>query len=510
MRSLRAIVALARADLFERARRSSFLVTLGLVLWLGMGTFDGTVSVNIDETQGTTNAAWVGGMMTLVAITFLSLVGFWVVKNAVHRDERTGVGPILATTPLRRVEYTLGKALSHLLVLGSMVALLALCGIVLLAVQGRGGAGATDGWAFLAPFVFCAVPAFALTAALAILFETTPGLRGGAANALWLGLWGALLSLSMGARSPLLDPWGILILQRSMAAAAEAQLGANPAHFSIELNPGMAQAPASTFVWTGVHWTPEIVFSRLAWLAVAAGIAALAAVPFHRFDPSRRRRPAVAPARRAAPSAPRRTSRFALGAFLPPGIVGAELRLLLAGANRWWILVAAGLVVAGWVAPLPAARSGVLLAAWIWPLLRWSDLGARDARHGTEALLLSAPGAVARQVPAAWIAGALLTAIIGSGVGVRLAASGDGNGFASWLAAVLFIPALALALGLVSRGNRLFEVTYVVLWYVGPVSRTPPLDFLGATPGSRWSTWFVAAGLALAVAFAARARQARG
>ena len=521
-RRLEAIAALARADVRERVRRYSFLITLGLVLWLGAGTFDGSVSVSIGNSQGTINAAWVGGMMTVVAIAFLSLIGFWIVKNAVDRDERTGVGAILATTPLSRLEYTLGKAASHFLVLGAMVAILALCGIALLLVQGGGADGARGGFdalAFLGPFVICGIPAFALTAALAILFETTPGLRGGAANALWLFVWVALLMASTGAKTPLMDPWGILIIQKSMAAAAHAQLGIDPSNFTVQLNPGMAQAFPRRFLWTGVMWTPEILASRVAWLLVAVGIAALAAVPFHRFDPSRRRMRlglpggtrAVAGAGAATTAAPTPRREWpSLIAWLPRGIVGSELRLLVGGANRWWSLVALGLIVAGWLAPLTAAKSAVLLAAWIWPLLAWSQLGGRDARFDTEAFVLSAPGALTRQLPAAWLAGVLLTAAMGSGVGARLAMAADGSGFAAWAAATLFIPALALALGLLSRGNKLFEVTYTVLWYVGPLNRTPPLDFMGATGAGHPVVWLAATAACLAVAFALRARQLRG
>ena len=511
MKSGAAIAALARADLLERVRRYSFLVTLAFVLWLGIGTFDGTVSVNVSETQGVTNAAWVGGMMTIVAVTFLSLAGFWVVKNAVDRDERTGVGPILATTPLTRVEYVLGKALSHLLVLGTMVGILALCGLALLLLAGGRG-GPFDPVAFLAPFVLCAIPAFALTAALAMVFETTPILRSGAGNVLWMFAWVALLMAGFESKSPLMDPWGVLIIQRSMGAAAHAQLGVDPEHFSVEMNPGsLKQETLATFTWTGVRWTPEIVLSRIAWLLVAIAIAALAAVPFHRFDPARKRmRMALPGARRAARPKEGGGAFRALVSRLPSGMVGSELRLLLGGANGWWALVALGLVVAGWLAPLTAARSGVLIAAWLWPLLLWSSLGARDARDGTEAFILSAPRGLTRQLPAAWLGGVLLAAVMGSGIGVRLAMAGDGNGFAAWLAAVCFIPALALALGLVSRGNKLFEVTYTVLWYAGPLNHVSALDFMAAGSPGRPLLWFAMACISLVAAFAVRARQLRG
>jgi hypothetical protein len=44
-------------------------------------------------------------------------VGFFVIKNAVERDRRTGVGQILATTPISKLQYTLGKTLSNFAVL---------------------------------------------------------------------------------------------------------------------------------------------------------------------------------------------------------------------------------------------------------------------------------------------------------------------------------------------------------------------------------------------------------
>ena len=31
------------------------------------------------------------------------------------------------------------------------------------------------------------------------------------------------------------------------------------------------------------------------------------------------------------------------------------------------------------------------------------------------------------------------------------------------------------------RSGKLFEVTYLLLWYLGPINKTIPLDYLGAT-----------------------------
>jgi hypothetical protein len=69
---------------------------------------------------------------------------------------------------------------------------------------------------------------------------------------------------------------------------------------------------------------------------------------------------------------------------------------------------------------------------------------------------------------------------------------------------------MALALGLLSRGPRLFEVLYTILVYLGPAHRTPALDFMGATGASHPAFWLAATALLLAVAGMVRARLSRG
>ena len=69
--------------------------------------------------------------MTLVSTLFVSLVGFYIVKNAILRDEQTRVGRILASTPMSRVFYTLAKTLSNFAVLALMVAVLAVTALLM-------------------------------------------------------------------------------------------------------------------------------------------------------------------------------------------------------------------------------------------------------------------------------------------------------------------------------------------------------------------------------------------
>jgi hypothetical protein len=117
--------------------------------------------------------------------------------------------------------------------------------------------------------------------------------------------------------------------------------------------------------------------------------------------------------------------------------------------------------------------------------------------------VFAAPRPVVFHAAAIWTAGLLVTAAAGLTVGLRLLLAGDVDGLLSWLAACLFIPSLAFALGSWSGSGRAFEILYLLLWYIGPTNRVPGLDFMGAAPANATaSTAFLYLTLAAALAAA--------
>ena len=166
MNQVRVIYHLARADFLERVRRYSFLIMLGLVVFLGYQAAIGNIYVQVGDYRGEFNSAWVGSMMAIIASFFLGWFGFYLVKGSVARDRETGVGQIMATTPLTRPLYALGKWLSNFAVLTSMVIILALAGIIIQYLTGE--STQLDLIALLSPFLFGTLPAMALVAAVAM------------------------------------------------------------------------------------------------------------------------------------------------------------------------------------------------------------------------------------------------------------------------------------------------------------------------------------------------------
>src|SRR5215468_6894297 len=183
----RLIGAIALADFLERVRRHSFLVTLLFAVFLGYCAATGKIYIRLDDYRGLYTSAWIGTMVAMVVGCFVSLIGFYIVKNAVDRDRITGVGEILATTPMSRAAYMLGKLLSNFAILASITVVLALCAVVMFFLVGEDPH--FDGVALLSPFLLLAAPGMALVAAAALFFETVPLLRGGVGNVIWFFVW---------------------------------------------------------------------------------------------------------------------------------------------------------------------------------------------------------------------------------------------------------------------------------------------------------------------------------
>jgi hypothetical protein len=523
MNAPRVLYHMVRADFLERVRRYSFLATLAAALYLAYAVAAEKIWMVVGQGyRGVYNSAWIGALMTVCCSTFLSLAGFYIVKNSVQRDTDTRVGQILAATPMRKDFYTFAKTLSNFAVLACMVVILMLAA---LAMQGiRAEAHSFSLWKLWSPFIFLALPAMLLTASIAVLFETLPVLRGGVGNVVYFFLWTAAIALGA---TGVDDPTGLQLLYRSTRSALRALNPGGPENFNFSLTIGGERA-VRTFPWNGIDWTLNVLLVRLLWVSVAAGLALLASVFFHRFDPARSwRKPRMPAATNALESssedravrvpAPVSMTAAHLTPLVRtsansrfPRLVMSELRLMLKGQRWWWYAGAAGLLVGQLVSPERDVRAGFLLAAWIWPVLLWSQMGCREARHATSALLFSSERSLSRQLPALWTAGVLVALLTGSGVGTRLLLDADWRGFAAWFAGALFIPSFALALGIWSGSSKAFEAIYIVWWYVGPAHQIPGLDFMGTTPASSFpEVYAVAAGALLAAAYWRR-RQSLG
>jgi hypothetical protein len=489
MNTIRVVYHLARADFYERVRRYSFLLMLGLIVFLGYQVANGNLTLTLGQYRGEYNSAWVGALMSINATFFLGWFGFYLVKDSVARDRETGVGQIIATTPLTRPLYMAGKWLSNLSVLMAMVTVLALSGIVIQFWKGE--SIQIDLFAFLSPFFFIVLPCMALIAAIAVLFEAIPFLQGGLGNIIYFVAF--IISLpffieNLDSSFSVFEPIGIGLLEEDMGKAVLASYPDYKGGFSL----GPSEEIANTFTWTGIHWTPDLILARLALIGLAFGLTLLAAVFFDRFDSSRRR-----PVRSKAPTTTSPTHEptivlsgqpaFKLTPLIKAShrfsffnVLLAELRLQIKGQPWWWYVIAGGLITASFANSSTITQEIVLPLAWIWPVLIWSSMGNREIHHNVQQLTYSSSSPLWRQLPAQWLAGFIVAILMGFGALMRFVIDGNPTAVLAFFSGAIFIPSLALALGVWSGTSKLFEIVYITIIYFGPLNRIPELDFIGS------------------------------
>ena len=532
MNRLSVLYAIIRTGYLNKVRTYRFLIVLGITIVAGYifvpATDANYVTLGWGSSttfyRGVYDSAWIGAMVAMLSGTFLTLSGFYVINDTIKRDEETRVGQIIATTPLRNSLYTLGTALSNFAVLSTMTA------IVLLTAIGmqlfRGEDLTIDLWNMIAPFIGLVLPHMLLVAAIAVLFETRPSLRGGAGNIAYAFIW--LIGLPL--LSETYDLFGLNAVLSSMGSAGLASYPDLHQHsFIMGFSWGFPTGRTlSTFTWQGIQWTSEILKIRLLLIGLATGIALLSSVRFSRFDPTResRKTPQAPPSdvldlgeAPISPVAPLKEVQLRpLDAralqFRFTSMLFAESRLILKDLNGMPVLgmggsaAAVALIVAGLLLPLNEARGLLLPLAWVLPVLTWSKMGTREERYRTGKLVFSSANSLTRQLPAVWMAGVLLALVTGSGVALNYVYHGDLFGVLAWMVGALFVPSLALCLGVWTGSSKGFEFIYIMLWYIGPINRIEPLDFMGALPGSVaagiWQFYLVITIILLGLSFIGR------
>lgn len=509
MSTLRIGYHLMRADLLERIRRNSFLVVLAITVYgcyIFVPPSDGKyVTLAIGTTRGIYNSPWVGIMFGFFAATFLPLFGFYLIKNTINHDRQTRVGQIIATTPLSKATYMLGKWLGNLAL---FILILVVLAIMALAMQIYRAEDLTiQIGQIIAPIFWMGLPILAVVSALAILFESVPILRGGFGNVVYFFLWiftttyfGDNMRVDeAGLITPVNDIYGITApiasMQQQMVAAKISYID------GYSMTRDTANHVITTIAWQGIDLDLPLLLGRLSWMGVAILLVLVATIPFDRFDPAGGK----ANNRNAKPDfftrayqkviqIPSRPIR-AVGHFIQIPLafltkivnstrfgmtLVAELRLALKGQPIWWYAGVILFIFFGWTSSWDTVLSLVYPLAWLWPVLAWSSLGTREAKHFTGQIIFSAAHPLRRQLPATWLAGVIVALLASFGVALNMLGSGQYAHLIALFVGALFIPAMALALGVWSGTNRLFEIVYLLWWYLA-FDGLPAIDFMGLT-----------------------------
>lgn len=491
-----AVLAIAGADAAERMRRFAFLLTIAAALYAGYvyipDAHAAYVTVAIQAHRGAYTSAYVAAAITLLTDTFLSLFGFFLIRGAVERDRQLHVDGVVCASPVKRVTFLFGKFASNLGVLLAVAAISLAAGIFMQELRGEDRH--IDLLAYVLPFIVFTVPAMAFVAALAVVFDVVALLRGAIGSIVYvLGVWLQMLMVptmrSSGMTQPVfLDPMGATQITSNLIYSVRRAL---PGRKIVDIEIGGSPVPhggIKTYLFDGFHWTQALLVQRVTWFVLALLAVLACSLLFDRFrreNTSGSRTGYMLDAARLIPN------------LAPLRLFRAEFALLLNGASLWWFLGAIVLAITSGVVPLDDVVRYVLPIALIWPLERLSALGSREHTWHVEEILSCTGRYAQRATLAQWAAGTLLGALLCAGFLVHVLATGSAMAALACVLAVAATAACALALGAISGAPRLFEASYLLLWYVGPINAVAPVNFSGATIHAPYTLAAIAAAIAV-------------
>ncbi|AWB43512.1 hypothetical protein DCC85_04260 [Paenibacillus sp. CAA11] len=498
---LLSLVYLLKNNLLKQVRSYSFLIVAGLCLALGYFCVPAAESGYEIFTigggsRGIYNSAWLGAIGTMLSNLLLWLFGFYLLRSQVSEDGRLKVGDIIASTRVTKLKYIVLKVLSNFVVLIVLHLLLIVAFMIMQLL--RGEVTGLSLWGYAAPFVFITLPSMFLLAALTVLFDVIPGLKGTLGNILFFALWIFISIYSIESKSEMWDLFGLQTITPGILHAAVQNVPTlgEPAGFSFGYT-ALEQAP-QIFVWNGVEWSQVHLLGRVIWILAGCIVTLISATLFTRFRTERKNAakqlivPPIYTAKSPSMLEPTQkewgSGSFSLSSPVPKvggqrifQLVRYELILMLKGVSWWWWLLAVALIAFSLFVPMGMASAWFPLVL-IWPLGLWSQMGTRDKQYFTTAMIRSSSPPIYKWL-SVWLAGITLALLMSSGVLIQYGLNNRIPELYSWCAGILFVPTLALALGSLSGSRKLFEVVYMLWWYLGPMNHLPGLNFLhGSIP----------------------------
>ncbi|HTD98939.1 MAG TPA: hypothetical protein VK668_06610 [Mucilaginibacter sp.] len=490
---MRYIYSIIKADYLQRTRSYAFLITLAVTIYAAYSFVPpptaNYTTLNVPGYRAVFNSAWVGHLSAIMTSVMLSLYGFFLVNTGIKKDIDTEVGLIIATTPITNFGYLLSKLISNFLVLLTIAGCTFLVSIGMFFLRSTGYPFHIAD--FVLPYLLFVVPALFFISALAIVAEVFLGKYSIVQYVLFIFLFGVItggISSNKG-NTPVvfIDPYGVSTMTTSIKNTINTQFHENIKEVSFGFIFGEKHKVNKTFLWEGVTWTNIYLFSRVLWICLGIGLVYLSSFFFHRFDferPMSKKKKIKSHEHQheTLTIAPAGISR----ALLPPVVadygifpfIKTELLLLVRKGSKWFWLINAGVFVSMIFVPLDIAHAYILPVLWFLQVTRWSELATKEKTNRLHYFTYSSYKPLQRMLPAQILAGVILAVALALPIIVRYLIALDIYSVINIFGGAIFIVLLAVCLGIISGGKKLFEIIFFILTYAA-IEKIPVTDYLG-------------------------------
>lgn len=449
-----------------------------------------------------TSSALALGSSSLLSMIML-FVGFFLVRGRVADDIRTGIGSLIAASPVSNAVFLSSRWIGGVLYFMLLIFAGMLSVIALQMVRGEPG---IDFWIYLQTYSLVFIPLAFYVVSLALLFDSVPFLMGKLGDLLFFILWIAQLSLitkvmELGRGES--SAWFIFDFCGLVTTIANLQGQLGTKNFSLggsNFDPALAPIVLSASLWS-----TKLVVLRVA-TAVFALLPLLLAFPlFHRFSPdrvkqsqSRKRRTPIEmlnqwsrPLARLAQPLMRMANR--MPNFFGQVVADAALALISAPVFILCLLVLNGFAL---LTDTKDLFSVLLFIVMTWGVLI-VDISTRDFQAGIESMTAAVSGGVERRY-LRQLSACLLLALMFGGVAMLRLVSADGFVVVMLCVGFVAASAMACAAGRITRTPRPFLSAFLFWLYVASQAESIPMvDLFGFNRVATQSTLILMAEIAV-------------
>ena len=473
------------SDYKQRTRSYAFLITLAISLYFAYAFLPAAnaayTTVRIGNYIGIQNSAWIGYVTAMMTSVFLAMIGFYLVNSGIKKDVDTGVGEIVATTPISNFNYLLAKAGSNFLVLLSITGCVFAMSIALFFIRSAGYPFQLT--QFILPYLLITIPTICFVAALAVAGEVFLYRYTILMNISYFFFFCAMGSLQA-THATSFDLFGNSSVTRAMQQTVS-QHDHDP---NLALSMGFNFSDKKgfhAFVFDGLNWTVTGILSRMLWISLALLVIVISSNFFHRFDIKQKNKIKKKPKLAEIITHQQPIHDIKLSE-LPPitpayGIVPfikTELLMLFRKGPRWLWIINIGGMIALILAPLAVAHQMILPCLWFLQVARWSDLATKEKTNQIHYFTYASYKPLTRLLPAQIIAGVIIALGLASPLLIRYLLVMQFLPLLTIIAGGIFIVLFAVAIGILSGGKKLFEILFFLVTYLN-IEKAPFTDYYG-------------------------------
>lgn len=471
---------LVKHTLIKQTRSYSFALLLVISIFLAFlcvpAANAGYEIFYLGGVRGIYNSYWLGAIATMLPVILLWLPCFYLLRSQVSEDKRLNIGQVIAAAPVRKSHYIFGKFIANFFVLLAAHTVFTFAMMIMQLIHHE--SFSLNISAYLLPMMVITIPYLLFLAALTLIFDTAPGLKGAFGNVMIFVLWITLTTISVATPGSRFDLFGVGYVLKQMMQGALDVFPNLPEGGSFGYYPQNSSIP--TFEWQGMQIDTAFMINRILWLVIILGLVILSTILFDRFKLKNQK--AKMATRNTPTAVPRKRSlkltqikkRSTVNPLL---LIKGELKLLLSGQKTWWYILSGIAIV---LSSMVVVGEGLKWASLILllPIGLLSQLGCREKAYNMDQLM-TVTGPWLMKWIASFIAGLMITTLFSSGLLVRFILENEWTHVISWCIGGIFLTSLALFLGTLLGNRKAFEGLTIALFYFGPINNMGKLDFFG-------------------------------